>query len=130
MNKESGRLAEALWHVLPPRTQRRLQTLLAPVSPDDFEVAPARSWQCTHRVGLFLAGDFRTAVRMVLAERAHAEGGEPPSLHGADWMALCHENAAVADLFKLAVSPEYAEARWHIAVHAALGPASSRPVAP
>ena len=130
MNKESGRLAEALWHVLPPRTQRRLQTLLAPVELADFEAAPGRAWQSAHRIGLFLAGDFKTAVTTVLAARARAEGVEPPSLYGADWMALCHESTSVADLFDLAVSPEYAEARWHAPATASVRPPASRVVAP
>ncbi len=38
MNRESGRLAEALWHVLLPRTQRRLQMLLGPVQLADSRV--------------------------------------------------------------------------------------------
>ena len=115
MNKESGRLAEALWHVLPPRTQRRLQALLAPVQQADFEAAPGRAWQSAHRVGLFLAGDLRTAVTAVLSSYAgaHGDGSETANLYGADWTALCRENASVADLFSLAVAPEYAEARWH-----------------
>jgi tetratricopeptide (TPR) repeat protein len=124
MNKESGRLAEALWHVLPPRTQRRLQALLGPVSLSDFELAPGRAWQSAHRLGLFLAGDFKTAVSSVLASRARADGNEPPSLHATDWMALCHENAAVADLFQLAVSPEYAEARWRPAARRSTPPSA------
>jgi len=131
MSRESGRLAEALWHVLPPRTQRRLQTLLAPVTLDDFDAARARSWLSVHRIGLYLAGDFRAAVTAVLDERARVEGREPSSLYGADWQALCHENPAIADLFLLASSPEYAEARWHVPVLAPpAGPASSRPAAP
>jgi hypothetical protein len=124
MNKESGRLAEALWHVLPPRTQRRLQSLLAPVSLNDFELAPGRAWQSAHRLGLFLAGDFKTAVGSVLASRARADGDEPPSLHATDWMALCHENASVTDLFLLAVSPEYAEARWRPAARRSTPPSA------
>jgi hypothetical protein len=79
---------------------------------------------------MFLAGDFKTAVRTVLAERAHALGAEAPSLYGADWMALCHEHPAVADLLQLAVSPEYAEARWHMPTHAAMGTAASGSTAP
>ncbi len=114
MNKESGRLAEALWHMLPPRTQRRLQSLLAPVHSSDFESAPGRAWQSAHRIGMFLAGDLKAAVAAVLAATARADGAEAPPPYGADWMALCHENSAVADLFQLAVSPEYAEARWQL----------------
>ena len=127
MNKESGRLAESLWHVLPPRTQRRLQALLGPVQMDDFSALLGRAWQSAHRVGLFLAGDFKAAVRSVLAEEPRGDDEDPPSLYGADWMALCQANPVVADLFRLAVSPEYAEARWRAPVHPARGTRSSRP---
>ena len=78
---------------------------------------------------MFLAGDFRTAVQAVLAERARASGVAPRSLEGADWTALCREEPAVADLFMLAVSPEYAEARWRLPARETSAP-SNPPVAP
>jgi hypothetical protein len=127
MNRESGRLAESLWHVLPPRTQRRLQALLGPVQMSDFDALLGRAWQSAHRVGLFLAGDFKAAVRGVLSEEPRGEDESPPSIYGADWMALCHEKPVIADLFRLAVSPEYAEARWRAPVHSARGTNSTRP---
>ena len=130
MNRESGRLAEALWHVLPPRTQRRLQTLLGPVQLEDFESALARSRECANRIGMFLAGDFRASVHAVFDARLRALGAEPTSLYGADIIALCHENAEVADLFQLAVSPEYADARWRAPTQKSTENPSNRPVAP
>jgi hypothetical protein len=126
MSKESGRLAEALWHVLPPRTQRRLQALLASASLADFDGVPGRAWQTAHRIGMFLAGDLGAAVTGVLAASSHAEGAAAPE-HGPDWMALCLENTSVADLFQLAVSPEYAEARWQTPPPASVRFPSNRP---
>ncbi len=78
---------------------------------------------------MFLAGDFKTAVQVVLAERARASGAPAASLQDADWVALCREEPAVADLFLLAVSPEYAEARWRLPTREP-GTSSSRPEVP
>jgi hypothetical protein len=67
---------------------------------------------------MFLAGDFACAVRALLAETAPRF--EPvlstPNLRG-----LCEEMPMLADLLRLAVSREYADARWH-----PMPPASSR----
>jgi hypothetical protein len=129
MDRESGRLAEALWHVLPPRTQRKLQAMLTTVQLDDFEAVPARSLRCVERVGLFLAGDFEASVRSVLGERSRASGGPPPDLRQIDWCAVCRDDPTIRDLFFFALSPEYAEARWH-APSSESRRASSRPDAP
>jgi hypothetical protein len=69
-------------------------------------------------VGLFLAGDFGTAARALLSERRVSLQllGDPHSL-----APLCSELPDLADLLRLAVSPEYAEARWH-----PVAPASQR----
>jgi hypothetical protein len=59
---------------------------------------------------MFLAGDFAYAARTLLSESA-ARVEETPSL--ATLRSLCEQVPALADLLRLAVSPEYAEARWH-----------------
>jgi hypothetical protein len=61
---------------------------------------------------MFLAGDFAFAARALLAEQAH-RAEEPPSL--STLRTLCEAVPALADLLRLAVSPEYAAARWHSA---------------
>jgi hypothetical protein len=62
-------------------------------------------------VGLFLSGDFASASRALLAE-VGSRSGEPLSL--TSLRGLCEEVPALADLLRLAVSPEYASARWHV----------------
>jgi hypothetical protein len=59
---------------------------------------------------MFLAGDFGWAARAVLAE-APTRAEMPLSL--TTLRTLCAHVPALADLLRLAVSPEYADARWH-----------------
>jgi Tfp pilus assembly protein PilF len=107
-----GRLAEALWQALPARTQRRLQVLLAAVGPNDLSEAVERTRQAGRRVGLFLTGDFGFSARMLLAEAFGSAGNEPVTLDGQSLGQLCATYPAILDLFRLATSPEYADARW------------------
>ena len=71
----------------------------------------ARAHQSGRRVGMFLAGDFAAAARWLLAESGYRVD-EPPSL--VTLRSLCEQVPALADLLRLAVSPEYASARWHV----------------
>jgi hypothetical protein len=107
-----GHLAEALWQALPARTQRRLQTLLATVRHEDLDEAMDRIRQSGRRVGLFLTGDFGFAGRLLLAERMGAAGDDPPTLVGQSLRQICALHPSILDLFRLAISPEYADARW------------------
>ncbi len=107
-----GHLAEALWQALLPRTQRRLQTMLATVRQEDLEEATERMRQAGRRVGLFLTGDFGFAGRALLAERPSGDADEPTTLAGESLRQLCARHPFILDLFRLAVSPEYADARW------------------
>jgi hypothetical protein len=106
----AARLAESFWQIVPARTQRRLQELLGAASLPDYEELVARAHQSGRRVGLFLAGDFAYAARALLSESA-TRVEEAPTL--ASLRSLCEQVPQLADLFRLAVSPEYAEARWH-----------------
>jgi hypothetical protein len=106
-----GKLAEDLWEALPARTQRRLQSMLATVGHGDFEDAVPRLRQAGSRVGLFLTGDFGAAARALLLEAAGGDGA-PITLVGESLRTVCARSPAIVDLFLLAVSPEYAEARW------------------
>jgi hypothetical protein len=69
-------------------------------------------------VGLFLAGDFAVAARALLLERGAPVEGLSAS---GGLRAACIEHPALADLLRLAVSPEYADGRWH-----PVAPASQR----
>jgi tetratricopeptide (TPR) repeat protein len=105
-----ARLAESFWQIVPARAQRRLQEVLGATPVPDYEELVQRAHQSGRRVGMFLAGDFAFAARTLLAESTH-RSVEPPSL--ATLGALCEAEPALADLLRLAVSPEYAAARWH-----------------
>lgn len=114
MDRAHGRLAEMLWHALSPRAQRRLKELLG-ASADAPEATPfgaavERANQSGRRVGMFLTGSFAHAARTVVAEHAALD---PMLLERPGGLArLCAELPSLADLFRLAVLPEYADARW------------------
>jgi hypothetical protein len=104
----SVRMAESFWQVLPPRTQRRMQRLFADGVVPAYEDVVAAAQQSARRVGMFLAGDFAHAAEVTLAECS-------PGLHLAsprDLRDACRTIPQLADLLLLAVSPEYASARW------------------
>ncbi len=119
VDARAARLAESFWQLVPARVQRRLQELLGSGGVVTYEDLVARAHQAGRRVGLFLAGDFAYAVRVVLAESSSRLGLPAPTL--ATLSALCESLPAVADLLRVAVSPEYAQARWH-----AVAPAGPR----
>jgi tetratricopeptide (TPR) repeat protein len=108
LGQSSGRLAESFWQTIPARAQRQLQSLLAVVPADGMDAAREQARQSARRVGLFLTGDFGVAVRRVLSEKS----AERATASGIELRRACAENAAVADLLTLAVSPEYADARF------------------
>jgi len=107
---EQLRLAEDMWHVVSPAAERRLRDLCADPEEISFERARSRARQACRRAGLFVSGDFAMAVRLTIAElelRVRTPLDDPMGL-----AALC-SNPAIADLWDLATSPEYAEARWN-----------------
>jgi|GEM_PF-6831268 len=75
----------------------------------DPELAPIleRTQQATRRVGLFLAGDFESCVRTIAADAGIGE----EELATGSLETLC-ARPIVADLLRLAVRPEYADARF------------------
>ncbi len=111
VDAQAARMAESFWQIMPARSQRRLQELLGSGGAAEYDDLVARAQQSGRRVGMFLAGDFACAARVVVAESApHLEG----SLTTHDLRQLCDELPALADLARLAVSREYADARWHV----------------
>jgi hypothetical protein len=118
LDQGSGRLAESFWQIVPQRIQRRLQEMLGTGTHPDHDEIIERALHSGRRVGLFLAGDFATAARGLLSERTI----DPDSLVAQGALeAACARIPPLADLLRLAVSPEYAEARWH-----PVAPASQR----
>jgi tetratricopeptide (TPR) repeat protein len=111
VDAHAARLAQSFWQTVPARTQRRLQELLGAGSfPGHAELA-ARAQQSGRRVGMFLAGDFAWAARQFLTE---SSAGALTVLSLDTLRPLCEEMPMLADLLRLAVSPEYAAARWHV----------------
>ena len=112
MDREHANLSEMLWQTLSPRTQRRLKELLANDDPTPFELVVERANQSGRRVGMFLTGDFGHAARTVVMEHPAMD---PALLSEPGGLAkLCAALPALADLLRLAVRPEYADARWHV----------------
>jgi hypothetical protein len=111
VESRAARLAESFWQIVPARTQRRLQELMGSITVPEYEELVSRAHQSGRRVGMFLAGDFSVATRALLVE-AGSRVEEAPSL--ASLRALCEQVPALADLLRLAVSPEYASARWQV----------------
>jgi hypothetical protein len=104
----TARMAESLWQILSPPTQRRTQQLMASSSFPDYAELVARAHQSGLRVGMFLAGDFGIAARTVLAESGTRV--DAPSID--TLRDLCQSVPALADLLRLAINPQYANARW------------------
>jgi len=108
-----ARLAESFWQIIPASAQRRLQELLRTATLFDRDELLEASLQSGRRIGMFLAGDFACAARILLAESAVRDvaAAMPPSLE--NLRELCLAVPALADLLRLAVRSEYADARWH-----------------
>jgi len=112
MDREHANLSELLWQTLAPRAQRRLKELLGDDDPTPFELVVERANQSGRRVGMFLTGDFAHAARTVVSEHAALD---PALLREPGGLAkLCASLPSLADLLRLAVRPEYADARWHV----------------
>ncbi|MBS2012797.1 MAG: hypothetical protein JST00_07925 [Deltaproteobacteria bacterium] len=107
-----ARLAEDLWQTLPGKSQRRLQELLASNEHAPLELALERARQSGRRIGMFLTGDFAHAARALVAEYPLLDGADLERPGGLARLAA--ELPALADLYRLAVRPEYADARWHV----------------
>ncbi|MEO7092235.1 MAG: hypothetical protein ABI175_03220, partial [Polyangiales bacterium] len=109
ISPEIGRLAASLWQQIPRAPQRRLGEILG-ASPPAFETALDGARQVARRTGLYLAGDLAAAVRSTLGE-----AGDTSLLRGrgpSELADVCASHPLVADLVRLATSPEFAEARW------------------
>jgi hypothetical protein len=124
VDAHAARLAQSFWQTIPARAQRRLQELLATSPFPDHPELSARGDQSGRRVGMFLAGDFAFAARQVVSDAAVSlrDGrarGRDGLLTLDSLRSLCEELPSLADLLRLAVSPEYAEARWHVVAPAA-----------
>jgi tetratricopeptide (TPR) repeat protein len=112
VERKDAQLADMLWQTLAPRTQRRLKELLASSDATPFELVHERAKQSGRRVGMFLTGDFGHAARKVVADFPDVSASELEKPGGLE--KLCARLPSLADLLRLAVRPEYADARWHL----------------
>lgn len=124
VERKDAQLADMLWQTLAPRTQRKLKELLASSDATPFELVLERAKQSGRRVGMFLTGDFGHAARTVLKDFPDADPEELERPGGLE--RLCAQLPSLADLLRLAVRPEYADARWHLPTPASQRLASGR----
>ena len=109
-NAEVARLAQNLWQLVPPRADRRLRELCRDPTAMQVETALESTRQAMRRAGLVACGSLATAVAQVAGElRTSLDSYR----HERDGLArLCSDQPIVADLVRLAVSTELADARW------------------
>jgi hypothetical protein len=102
-----AKLGQNLWQLVPPRADRRLREICA--APITYESAVNGTRQVMRRAGLFAAGSLSVALPLVAFEL-----GLPPEPEDSpEWLShLCASTPAVADLVRLAIRTEFAEARW------------------
>jgi hypothetical protein len=102
------RIAEDLWHVVTATNDRRLRRLCEAPSTITFESAVQNARTTRRRAGLLASGDLATAIRQTVSELGLSL---PTRLRGAALREL-YDQPEVADLYDLALLPQYAEARW------------------
>jgi hypothetical protein len=102
-------LAEMLWESIPARPQRRLRELCNDPEALDYDRAMEQARIAVRRAGLYVSGDFGVAAREVCID----EGLDPALISTPGGLArLCAQNASLRNLHTLALSSEYAGARW------------------
>ena len=121
-NAAVARLGQNLWQLVPPRADRRLRELC--VNPEfiTYEAAVGGTRQAMRRAGLFAVGALSTVLKLVAFEhsfqlpRAMPPSGAPSSndmlLLPDALTQICEAHPVAADLYRLAISTEFAEARW------------------
>jgi tetratricopeptide (TPR) repeat protein len=123
-NRNVVRLEQSLWQLIPPRAERRLREICAHPEGFSYEAAVQGTRQAMRRAGLFASGSLSTAVEAVAAETGYDLDPLRTSPDGLE--RACLENPALADLVRLAIRTEYAEARWLAPRLDAQGPESRR----
>jgi hypothetical protein len=105
-----ARLGQNLWQLVPPRADRRLRELFAEPRDITREAALAGTRQAMRRAGLFASGSLSVALAQIAPELSVPLDTFRAATDGLAQMCAAHPE--VADLVKLAVRMEYAEARW------------------
>jgi len=108
-----AKLERDLWQLVPPRGARRLSELLADSKDVTYAAARDATRRAMRRAGLFASGSVSTAISRAVVDLRlplPVPLTDPTGLHRA-----CERHAEIADLVRLAIRTEYAEARWHAA---------------
>jgi hypothetical protein len=109
-------LTSQLWQLVTPQNQRRLPDLLGDAPLPRVESLVEASKQSGRRTGLFVSGDFGMVARRTIRECGLSDV-ELDSTYGLE--SLAKELPPVADLFRLAISPVFADARWNASARSA-----------
>jgi hypothetical protein len=126
-NAAVARLGQNLWQLVPPRADRRLRELCADPAVITHEAALAGTRRAMRRAGLFASGSLATTLTQIAPELSIPLEMYLLAPDGLAQACLAHPD--VADLVKLSLRTEYAEARWLSAASAARradGPRSQR----
>ncbi len=107
--QQAANLAEVLWESIPARGQRELRKLCDNPELLTYANVVRAARRVQRRAGLFASGDFGLSLRYLMT---HEELGSEPPRSLEELATLCRQHSAVADLVRLATSPEYAEVRW------------------
>lgn len=107
---QAANWVELLWDLVPANAQRRIQDVLDH-APRDFDVIWSIAASCQARVAFFVCADFAIAARRILGDEAvdHASERGPT----AALATLLAEPGPLRSVWELAVSAEFAQARWH-----------------
>jgi hypothetical protein len=114
-------LAEVLWESIPASGQRQLRQLCDRPELIEYQAVAAAARRVQRRAGLYCSGDFGLSLRQLMLQENL--GHEPPKTLD-QFAVLCAKQPSVADLVRLATSPEYAEVRWQRSQASQLKPVS------
>jgi len=115
-------LAELLWESIPARLQRRLRELCDDADALDYDIAMTQARIAVRRAGLYVSGDYHASFNEIALDEAldPALASTPGGL-----VELCARSSSLSSLYRLAISPEYAETRWRVARSRQTGPYTS-----
>jgi hypothetical protein len=109
-NAAVARLGQNLWQLVPPRADRRLRELCTDLSSITYDAAIAGTRQAMRRAGLFASGSLATALAQLASELGISLATYQRSPDGL--ARACAAHPEIADLVRLAIRTEFAEARW------------------
>ncbi|MFO0680100.1 MAG: hypothetical protein U0169_26495 [Polyangiaceae bacterium] len=107
-----ARYADAFQRLVSPAGQRRLREIFAQGNIPSFDAVEAAARLAGQRVGFFLSGDLGETIRAIVGTRRPSLA--PRRRDPEAFAELVRSLPYVADLHRLALSSEFAAARWQI----------------